>query len=101
MSAHVDEMIRFLRRAFKAVPDVRVCIATVRTADEAERVSFALTGNFDQVEDAIYVADTLLRHVGQTIARGLHPDCQACRERIKRIEQARAALGIEDRGEPS
>jgi methionine synthase II (cobalamin-independent) len=98
MSAHADELIRFLRRAFKAFPDVRVCIATVRTADDSERISFATTGNFDQVEDAVYIADTLLRHVGETIACGLHPECQTCRDRIKRIEQARAALDVGQRG---
>lgn len=96
MNEETDQLVRFVRRSLRAVPDARICIAVLTTTgEETERVNFALTGNLDQVGDSVTIADQLLRHVSAAIARGLHPDCDVCRDRIKRIEAARAALEVE------
>lgn len=94
MNRERDELMRFIRRSLMAT-DGRVLVSALQTTEgDNERVTFAITGAFDQVGDCVTIADQLLRHVSETIIRGLHPDCEACRDRLKRIEAARAALDV-------
>lgn len=100
--AALRELSDFMRRGLKADPGAKVCVGTIREKEDGGRaVAFALLNSVDP-GDLVEFADSLLRHAGEKITNGRHPDCDNCRQNIARIEAARAALGIDQpEGTPS
>lgn len=100
-AAITNELSAFVRRSLKADPNAKVCVGTIREKEDGSRtVAFALINDIAP-GDFIDFADSLLRHARDMIANGRHPDCDNCRQNLMRIEQARAALGVEQTGQSS
>jgi hypothetical protein len=94
-AALAADMAAYIRNGLKADPFARVCVALVSTRQEqSSGITFALANNADR-NDMAMIADTLLRHIADEIINGAHPGCENCREQLKRLQAARAALGFE------
>lgn len=89
----------YMLRSLRADPATRICVGVIRAKQSGgESIGFALGNGVDR-GDLMTFADTLMRNVSESIINGGHPDCDVCREHLKRIETARAALGVQEQPE--
>jgi hypothetical protein len=96
------EFFACIRSALKADPDATICVGTMTAKPDGGRTLNWAIGNGTDPGELVEFADTLLASAAKTIAAGRHPDCDNCRESLKRIAQCRAVLGVETpEGRPS
>lgn len=92
------ELLAEIRKQLRSASTARVLVAFIELQDEGppvrEEVKFVASDNFDQVGDGVAVADQVLRHVSGILSAQA-PSSPWARERLPKVEAARAALEFE------